>query len=63
MLRLTIKCIETQISQAEDLDVFGILLQIYKFFKVHPPESLVVLIWFLPQEGIPSLKELEHYFR
>lgn len=44
MLRLTLKCIERliQASTNEDIDVFSLLVEIYKFFKLHPPENLVV---------------------
>ncbi|CAD8155605.1 unnamed protein product [Paramecium pentaurelia] len=55
MLRLNLKCIERLIQNSEKLHVFGILIEILKFFKCHPPENLI--------EGLPSIKELELYFR
>ncbi|CAD8196337.1 unnamed protein product [Paramecium octaurelia] len=55
MLRLNLKCIERLIQNCEKLNVFGILIEILKFFKCHPPENLI--------EGLPSIKELELYFR
>lgn len=55
MLRLNMKCIERLVTQADDINTFPILVEILKFFKFHPPENLV--------EGLPSIKELELYFK
>ena len=45
MLGLTLNCIERLVSaiNPDDLDVFPILVEIYKFFKFHPPENLMVV--------------------
>ncbi len=47
LLKLTVKCL-VRLSLnfknlvGEDVRVFDILLEIYKLFKLHPPESLKV---------------------
>ena len=46
--RLVIKCIERIknffLSQKNgDFKIFDILLELYKFFKTHPPENLEVI--------------------
>lgn len=40
MLRLTLKCLDrlSGIVLGDDVNVFSLLLEIYKFFKFHPPE-------------------------
>ena len=50
MFKLIINCIDklATIINSEEMRSFEVLLEIYKFFKAHPPETLV--------EGVPSLK-------
>lgn len=57
MLRLTLKCLDRMVGMVEgdEVDVFTLLLEMHKFFKFHPAEGLV--------EGLPSLKELQFYFK
>ena len=49
-LRLLIKCLQ-QIMRAlkhedsESVRIFDLLLELYKIFKTHPPESLAVYIY------------------
>ena len=48
IIRLILKCVERVIANLghdENVRVFEILLEIYKFFKLHPPESLVVFFF------------------
>jgi hypothetical protein len=47
LLKLAVKCLVRLSSNfknlaGEDVRVFDILLEIYKLFKLHPPESLKV---------------------
>ena len=52
MFRLITNCLEKLMEMIEpsEAKTFEILLEIYKFFRSHPPEHLVA--------GVPSLKEI-----
>ena len=51
MLKLTVKCL-VKLSGSfkslvtEDVKVFDVLIEIYKLFKLHPPETLKVIFLF-----------------
>lgn len=44
MLGLTLNCLDRLLAvvDSDELDVFPLLVEIFKFFKFHPPENLVV---------------------
>jgi len=48
MLKLAVKCL-VKLSASfkslitEDIKVFDVLIEIYKLFKLHPPENLKVI--------------------
>ncbi len=42
---LILKCLERMLAtvkSTDDIKVFEILIELYKFFKTHPPENLIV---------------------
>ncbi len=44
LFKLILKCLERVLHHCEDvtqLKTFEILLELYKFFKTHPPENLI----------------------
>lgn len=49
LLRLCIKCIERilnnyNLKDTESFNAFNVLLELYKFYKQHPPENLEVYL-------------------
>ena len=51
LLKLTVKCLVRLSGNfknlvGEDVRVFDVLLEIYKLFKLHPPETLSVSIYY-----------------
>lgn len=71
LLKLAVKClvrlsVNFKNLVGEDVRVFDILLEIYKLFKLHPPESLKVIyqeIFVIYQEEQPNIKDYETIFK